>query len=175
MKIQTVSSLVLVIAGAACSSSSVPGLNCPAICNQAKQCNPNVLVDVCQNDCVATADMLVDSAQQTISTCSGSCAELSACQSGAIEQCASTNEDVSPWLERLCTAATDCPGSTISASRCADGITEADRAGLRCFSTAARERMLTCARTKCGLPDAVLDCGREVLPLFEELATGFAN
>ena len=75
----------------------------------------------------------------------------------------------------MCTAATQCPSSTISASQCADGITEMDRAGLRCFSTAARERLLTCAQTKCGLPDAVLDCGRDVLPLFEELATGFGN
>ena len=75
----------------------------------------------------------------------------------------------------MCTAATQCPSSTISAIQCADGITEMDRAGLRCFSAAARERLLTCAKTKCGLPDAVLDCGRDVLPLFEELATGFAN
>ena len=176
MKISPASSLVLVIASAACSSSSAPSLDCPAICTQAKQCNPNVLVDVCQQDCSATADMLVDSAQHTLSTCAGgSCAQVSSCQSGAIEQCASTDEDVSPWLDRLCAAATDCPASTISAGQCADGITETDRAGLRCFSPAARERMLTCARTKCGLPDAVLDCGRDVVPLFEELATGFAN
>jgi hypothetical protein len=82
---------------------------------------------------------------------------------------------VSAWLDRLCTAATDCAASTISQSQCADGISEMDRAGLRCFTATARERVLTCARTKCGLPDAVLDCGRDVLPLFEELAVGFAN
>jgi hypothetical protein len=74
MKISTTVPLALVISSLACSGSSPPkggsvaSLDCSAICTKAKQCNPNVLVDVCQADCKATGEMLVESARLTVST-----------------------------------------------------------------------------------------------------------
>jgi len=176
MKISPLMSAVITVAVAACGGSSDKSFDCASICARAKQCNSNVLVDTCQEDCATTASSLVDSAQQAIASCGkGACAETTACQSSAIEECMSGTEDVTPWLDSLCSAATECPSSTVTASQCAASLMDADRASLRCFSAAARQKLLSCALEKCGQPDAILDCGRDVMPLLEELASGFAS
>ena len=176
MKNSTLTSIIITLVAAACGSSSDKGFDCASICARAKQCNANVLVDTCQEECAVTAGSLVASAKQALASCGGgTCADTSACQSRAIEQCMSGSEDVSPWLDHLCATATDCPASSVTANQCLQNLMDMDRASLRCFSASAREQLLSCARSRCGQPDAVLDCGRDVMPLLEELAAGFAG
>jgi hypothetical protein len=162
----------------ACSSSdksSGKGLDCPATCARAKQCNPNILEDTCRTDCQVTANSLVASAQEAIAACpTNTCDATSTCQSQAIERCMSTSEDVASWVTSLCQAATQCTGSAVTAEQCLAGLTEVESASLRCFSPSARDQLLSCALERCGRPDAVLDCGRDIMPMLEELATGFA-